>query len=177
MPNTKTAENIDPIVFLDGLAPGFKDLAKEQIAIMHFSLLWGYFEGKALDTNASADRIIAITNEWSSKKCLQYERFAKHLEFFRQRYFRKGIAQSKFQKLHLRRNDSPDLVRKVLIGENMDPADCVAVLLIVVLRLRNNLFHGIKWQDELRGQLENFQHANAILMAAIETHQECHTMR
>jgi hypothetical protein len=61
-------------------------------------------------------------------------------------------------------------VRAVLKGENTNPADCVAVLLIVAFRLRNNLFHGVKWAYGIRGQLGNFTNANEALMAALETH-------
>ena len=44
----------------------------------------------------------------------------------------------------------------------------VAVILIVIYRFRNNLFHGVKWEYELRGQLDNFNHANQVLMAAYD---------
>jgi hypothetical protein len=40
--------------------------------------------------------------------------------------------------------------------------------LIIVLRYRNNLFHGIKWQYKLFGQLDNFETANAILMKTLD---------
>jgi hypothetical protein len=65
-----------------------------------------------------------------------------------------------FGGLHLRRNDKSALVRAVLNKENTNPADSVAALLIVVLRLRNNLFHGVKWAYEIREQLGNFTNAN-----------------
>ena len=52
-----------------------------------------------------------------------------------------------------------------------DPWEVVAVVLIIVYRYRKNLFHGVKWSYELRGQLENFMHANTILMQGIELHE------
>lgn len=58
-----------------------------------------------------------------------------------------------FAGLHLRRNDNFALVSEVLKGANRNHADGVAALLIVVLRLRNNLFHGVKWAYGIRGQL------------------------
>ena len=43
-------------------------------------------------------------------------------------------------------------------------------LLMIVWRLRNNLFHGAKWAYGLRDQRENFTHANSVLMRLLERH-------
>jgi hypothetical protein len=43
---------------------------------------------------------------------------------------------------------------------------------MIVLRLRNNLFHGAKWAYGIADQRENFQHANAALMRLLEKHGE-----
>jgi hypothetical protein len=42
--------------------------------------------------------------------------------------------------------------------------------LMIVGRLRNDLFHGKKWAYELRDQRENFTHANGVLMRILEHH-------
>ena len=55
---------------------------------------------------------------------------------------------------------------------NADVAEVAAALLIIVYRFRNNLLHGVKWAYEIRGQFENFRHANAVLMQAIELHEQ-----
>lgn len=59
-------------------------------------------------------------------------------------------------------------MKAVLCGQNNDSAGCVASLLIVVYRFRNNLFHAAKWDYELQGQLQNFTMPNDALMNAIE---------
>lgn len=162
---------MNPTDWLCEKAPGFSDLsAEEREAIMHFSLLWSFFEAEALGTNASANRILALTHEWACERRLHAESFAKCLAYFRERYFRSGEPTEYFGGLNLRQNDSPVLVGAVLSGEDTNLADEIAALLIVVFRLRNNLFHGVKWAYGIRGQLENFTHANAALMAALETH-------
>ena len=58
----------------------------------------------------------------------------------------------------------------MLKGETADIAEIAAGLLIIVFRFRNNLLHGVKWAYQIQGQLENFCHANAVLMRAIELH-------
>ena len=73
---------------------------------------------------------------------LQANKFAGELHYFRSRYFDNGESTPRFAGLNLRANDSRDMVRTVLAGANDNAADVVAALLIVVYRLRNNLFTG-----------------------------------
>jgi len=138
---------------------------------MHFSLLWSFFEAEALNTSASANGILTLTHEWANTDRLHTQSFAESLAYFQSRYFQNGEPTEYFGGLNLRRNDNPALVSAVLKGENTNHADGVAVLLIIVLRLRNNLFHGVKWAYGIRGQLANFTNVNAALMTAIETHR------
>lgn len=162
---------MNSIDWLCAKAPGFSDLSEnERAAIMHFSLLWSFFEAKALHTHASAISILALVHEWASNGRLNIAPFATSLAYFRDRYFNQGAFTEHFRGLNLRRNDSPDLVGAVLKGESTNDADTVSALLIVVFRLRNNLFHGVKWAYGIRDQLDNFTNANTALMAALETH-------
>ncbi len=158
-----------PIDWLCAHAPGFKELSNEEReAIVHFSLLWSFFEAETLGTNASANAILALTQNWSSQGQLKLEPFENSLAHFRKRYFENGAPTEHLHGLSLRKNDNPGLVNSMLKGEAMSPSDTVAALLIVVYRLRNNLFHGAKWAYGIRGQLGNFTCANAALMAALE---------
>jgi hypothetical protein len=157
-----------PIEWLEHNVLGFADLPEsDRQAIFHFALLWSLFEGKALQTRASAHAILALVHEWAARGRLTVEPFEESLEYFRRRHFTNGQPTEHFNALCLRHNDNPELVRAVLQRANADPADCVAALLIVVYRLRNNLFHGVKWDYVLQGQLDNFVHANTALMSAL----------
>lgn len=161
---------MNPIDWLCTHAPGFKELSNEEReAILHFSLLWSFFEAKSLNTNASASAILALTQNWASQGQLKLEPFENSLAYFQARHFANRLPTAHLDGLALRTNDNPGLVHSVLKGEAMSPSDTVAALLIVVYRLRNNLFHGAKWAYDIRGQLGNFTHANAALMAALET--------
>lgn len=162
---------MNTIDWLCNKAPGFSDLSpEERDAIMHFSLLWSLFEAEALHTHASANRILALTHEWATTSHLTIEPFSGSLDYFRGRYFENGEQTHHFNGLNLRRNDSPELVSAVLKNQNNDTADSVAALLIVVYRLRNNLFHGVKWSYGISGQLDNFTNASSALMSALEVH-------
>jgi hypothetical protein len=158
-----------PIDWLFANAPGFGELPEEdRQAIFQFSLLWSLFEARALGTQGSANGILALVHKWASQGRLNSASFHECLSHFRARYFANGTLTEHFHSLGLRNNDNPALVQSVLKGEDTNPADTIAALLIVVYRLRNNLFHGVKWAYGISGQLANFTHANIALMKAIE---------
>jgi hypothetical protein len=162
---------MNEIEWLKSNAPRFDELTADEVAaILHFTLLWSLFEAKVLSNNASSNRVLALVHDWEARHILDASKFHQPIEYFKSRYFNNGDFTYYFDGLRLRPNDTPELVKNVLRGANSDPADSVAALLIIVYRLRNNLFHGEKWSYELRDQFENFTNANQALMAAIETH-------
>src|SRR5690606_12903962 len=111
-----------------------------------------------------------VAERWEEQGLLTDDTFKRELAYFRNRYYRDGAFTYHFEHLHIRAPDKPDLVMRVLKNEAEDLSEVSAALLIIVYRFRNNLFHGVKWFYENRGQLENFTHANAVLMQAIELH-------
>ncbi|MFZ5491027.1 MAG: hypothetical protein ACOY6E_00805 [Pseudomonadota bacterium] len=162
---------MNPHAWLNQRAPGFGELSdQEGSAILYFSLLWSFFEATALHTSASSNRILALVHEWAAQNRLNLAPFSESLSYFKNRYFVGGQFSHLFDGLNLRRDDSPELVKAVISGANTNEADCVATLLIIVYRLRNNLFHGVKWAYGIRDQLDNFTNANNAIMAALETH-------
>lgn len=162
--------------WLDRYAPGLQVLSpEEREAITHFSFLWTMFEARVLDTRANANAIVEASQGWAGNALLSADTFEQEVAYFRNRYFADGEFTHHFNHLHLRPNDAPALVRKVLAGEASSPEQIAAAVLIIVYRFRNNLFHGVKWSYELQGQLGNFIHANAALMRAIELHERTST--
>ena len=92
------------------------------------------------------------------------------LTYFQDRYYAETEFTYHFHNLQLRPNDRTLMVRTVLDGTDADPRSRVSTALIIVFRYRNNLFHGLKWQYELVGQLTNFNVANAVLMKTLDRH-------
>lgn len=159
-----------PQEWLNNKALGFEKLTEQEVsAILYFTILWSLFEKKALHTNASSNKILALVHEWSAQNQLYVDKFESSIDYFKNRYFNGGRFSRFFSDLNLRRNDNRELVKSVLSGKIKNDADCVAVILIIVYRLRNNLFHGVKWADGISGQLDNFTNANNAIMAALET--------
>jgi hypothetical protein len=118
--------------------------------------------------NANAKRICDRVREWEHEGALNMQLFEKPLEYFRNRYFSHGEFTYHFNALNFRSADRRPIVERVLSGASHNAGDVMIALLLIVYRLRNNLFHGVKWGDELREQEANFKNANQVLMRALE---------
>lgn len=163
---------MNPIDWLCEKAPGFDQLTKEERdAIMHFALLWSFFESKVLHSRACARLIIDVSQRWEREGLLKEECFNDCLSYFKKRYIDHGDFTLHFSDLNFHKNDYQDIVEAVLKGNDGRVGDIVAALLIIVYRLRNNLFHGLKWAYGISGQLCNFNNANSLLMIALDVHR------
>ncbi len=152
-------------------APGFQSLPEQdRAAIFNFTFLWSLFEAQIMGNFARADLICAKVDEWRAAGTLDAEQYDGELAYFRQRYFAEGVFTHHFPHLNLRPADQRETVRSVLDGSNNNPRDRLLTVMMIVWRFRNNLFHGEKWAYHLEGQLQNFTHANAILMRLLERH-------
>ena len=150
-------------------APGYDELSEEEKrAIRDFSLLWSLFEAQVLNNSASANSIRAKVIDWDSRGLLKKDDFEKFKEYFTQRYVDNKNLNFRFQHLHLRNNDNPALVEKVLKDETDMISEIATGLLIIVLRYRNNSFHGFKWAYGFKEQFDNFRIASELLICALE---------
>ena len=157
--------------WLEAHVPGFVELSKaERQAIANFTMLWTLFEFRVLATQGSAQKIIEVVEGWEQMGTLDAGSYDRELAYFQDRYVANGEMTCHFDGLKLRANDQPALVQAVLDGSNETPQARLVAMLIVVLRYRNNLFHGIKWQYKLKGQLDNFSYANAVLTRILDQH-------
>lgn len=157
--------------WLNAHAPGFRDLpGADRQAIFEFSFLWSLFEAQIMDNYARADLIRQRVGSWATEGTLEADRYDAELFYFRNRYFNNGALTYHFPHLNLRAADSLETVKAVIEGTSNAPHDRILCLLMIVWRLRNNLFHGEKWAYQLRDQLENFIHANSVLMRVLEHH-------
>lgn len=153
---------------LETVSPGIINLSpKEHEAIQKFTLLWTLFEAQILDSNASA-KMITEKVEKIDLNIISSNWFEEQFIYFSERYITDGEINNHFSHLYLRKNDNPDLVRSVLIKENEDPYQKLIACLIIVYRLRNNFFHGLKWAYGLKDQLNNFTHSVNLLKKYLE---------
>lgn len=161
------------ISWLEQHAPGFSGLSvAERGLLMDFALLWSLFEGEVLNTVASVNTIKQAVQRWNQAGLLSPQTFATAAGYFRERYYADGAFTHRFDHLHLERSGNPQVVRKVLSGQDSAPDSIASALLIIAYRYRNNLFHGEKWAYQLQEQEQNFTHANEMLMRAIELNRK-----
>lgn len=153
---------------IERIAPGVANLSPEEHeALQKFTLLWTLFEAQVLEYKASASKISEKIGKIDAH-IFNGGWFEEHLVYFSNRYVENGETNSRFDHLHLRKNDDPNLVRAVLLGEILDTKAQLLACLIIVYRFRNNFFHGIKWAYGLRNQLENFTHSATLLAKCLE---------
>jgi len=163
---------MNTLAWLEQTAPGFSSLSgQEREAIKDFSLLWSLYEGTILNNSGNANTIIHTITSLKRRGKLTLEPFRPAIEHFLERYYDGTDLTYAFHNLHLRSNDHPELVEKVVRGQSSEDVEILSALLIMVFRLRNNLFHGLKWSYGLRGQLQNFRNANDLLMSVMEMHR------
>lgn len=158
-------------IWLKANIPGFSDLSlAERRAIADFTMLWTLFEARPLGERGNVAQITQAVQAWDEAGTLADPAYDRALAYFRNRYFEAGAFTEHFNGLHLRPNDRPALVRNVLDGSDDTERSRATAVLIIIFRYRNNLFHGIKWQYRLAGQLENFRTANAVLKHVLKRH-------
>jgi len=145
-------------------APGFASLSvEERDAIDDFSFLWSLFEGKVMNGRCDVPRIRSYVESLEHENCLNALDSDQYIGYLRNRYYRDGNETHYFQGLHLERSGNPEEVPEALSNLEATKSLKVSGCLIIIFRLRNNLFHGEKWQYDLEGQLENFTQANLFL--------------
>lgn len=157
--------------WLEARAPGFQHLpVSDRQAIFDFAFLWSLLNRRLWTISPAPTGIRERVDAWSAEGTVAAELYEGELAYFRDRYFTDGALTHHFPYLDLRKSDHPELVQAVIEGKTNDPRDRMLALLMIVWRLRNNLFHGAKWAYELRDQRSNFTHANSVLMRLLERH-------
>jgi hypothetical protein len=135
---------------------------RELNPIKDFTLLWNIFEKMIFNNSFSIPRMSEIIYESDMK----IEDFNDIFIYFRNRYVTNREVNRRFYDLNFRNQKRMEFVRDTLIDENQN--DKILSVGIIIYRLRNNLFHGLKDFRNLSGQVENFLNANRFLQLFIE---------
>jgi len=150
--------------WLSNKVPGFENLsAQERDAIDDFSFLWSLFEGIEMNRSCNVQTIRQYITDLEQLGRLVDFDCEPYLDYLKGRYFRNGQVTNHYYHLHLERNNNPAEVMDALSNENATKVVKIICCLIIIYRLRNNLFHGEKWEYDLADQLDNFSQANRFL--------------
>lgn len=134
-------------------------------AVASFTMMWNLFEGVVCRNHANvkeferlaaclADAPVDEGDLGSLEDCLAFWSF---------RYRNPEGFSSRLDGLHFRPNDRREVVEDVLLGNRRDLKDKLLSLMVIVYRLRNNLFHGLKTIDMLNDQVQNLNTASQCL--------------
>lgn len=157
------------IEFLKQHVPGYSALnPEEQTAITEFTLLWSAMEGLLLKGNANPTSLANKAVEMDRHGGLDIAAYQSPLAYFRARYFVNGTLNHRFDNLRFRANDRQELVEEVLSGKKTDQVSVLTALLLIVYRLRNNLFHGEKWKYGIKDQQSNFEAAADVMKSMLD---------
>jgi hypothetical protein len=155
----------DPSRWLNDRFEGWRRLTpSEKKAVRDFPVLWAHFELYATNARASPVRIINAVNNLLEVPNLPAVTAANN--YFADRYFDDGHQTDHYR--HLRLSDiTQQIVHPVLLGHNLGNSEALKSALLITNRFRNNFLHGEKAKYGFYDQLQNFQHANAVLMVSI----------
>jgi hypothetical protein len=154
------------IAWLSERVPEFGALQDcEKEAIQDFSILWSFFEGTKLKNKASVNKIKEYVESIKCDDSLYQLHIASYIQYLRNRYFANGIITKFYNGLQMENSKSGiEYVNNMLQGNSFSKEDELIGCLVIIYRLRNNLFHGYKWQYQLQEQYDNFTRANKLLM-------------
>ena len=135
-------------------------------SISDFCVMWVIFETTLLsDTDNTVEELIEIATRLSHS----YVNLEVPLKFWTDRYVSNDGINSKFERLKLKQEEHIDLVKRVLLGEKDSLVEKTHALLLIVYRMRNNLFHGNKDITRIHEQKENLNIASGFLKNVISS--------
>lgn len=137
----------------------------ERESAINFALLWMYFEARLVHTEANADTLMDLVDRLESAISLDVQPISHCYDYFRNRYWNGGVPSDYVTGLRM----SSKLAGEVLprLENPPDARGKLIACLLIILRYRNNLFHGNKLLYGLEGQQQNFVHATQLLLEVI----------
>jgi hypothetical protein len=155
--------------WIDTNCRGGHALRPESVAVISsFTLMWNIFEGAVCRTDANIRLLEEHAKEIAQRRLLLPD-IECGVQFWRQRYVTGATFNNRFKRLFRPKEKKPrEHVEAVLLSKQNDPESQLLAVMIVIYRLRNNLFHGLKQIDELNDQVQNLTMACRVLAAIVE---------
>ncbi len=165
-------ETFNVLNWLNNYFPNAPEFNRDDIkAVTDFSLMWNLFEFEMGNQQMSIQQI-AICASQIVTKSPRNNFYQKYLEYFQSRYINNiSTTNNLFDGLAFRPNDKKDFVANVLIENDTNPSNIIEAILIILYRLRNNLFHGQKELHNIHTQHNNFNIANQFLAEVLTTNK------
>ena len=139
-------------------------------AIASFTTMWNFFESTLCENRASVAAFERACKRFEPDQAppATIQALNECWAFRKSRYCTPDGFGHRFEGLHFRPNDRQAHVESVLAGNTTNPKHKLLALMIIVYRLRNNLFHGLKTLEVLNDQVQNLATASRCLAALLE---------
>lgn len=140
--------------------------------VRNFVLLWNMFETFGCNKNANIRTIRTAVENINATVQISNEMLEPFVDYFAGRYFNdNGTSKEIFEGLKFRGGDdiqAKEEVRLILTRQIYESKEVLKGLLFILLRFRNNLFHGEKQVVLLNTQISNFSYANRLLANVLD---------
>jgi hypothetical protein len=144
---------------------GGDTLKRETVKVVsNFTLIWNLFEGVLCNNHARTQAFENLAIE-IAQRALHSVEIEDCVRFWSHRYLTDTDFNNLFQSLNFRPRDLREHVEAVLRREKNDLRSQLLAVMIIIYRLRNNLFHGLKTIDTLNDQVPNLNMACRALAA------------
>ena len=130
--------------------------------LLEFLILWNLFEKRLFNNRFSITEAIRKDVKVSSAS------LDAAFAYFKKRYVENGRTNSKFDALSFRRNDKKSNVANILCDVSDAMLNKSTAVQIIIYRLRNNLFHGLKDVESLSSNKATFLIVNEFLLSCLE---------
>jgi hypothetical protein len=133
-------------------------------ATLMFTLYWNIFEHVTCNDNFSITKlrdIIRLRN-------LNQTCFLEYYNYFKNRYTLNGSVTDRFNFLMFRNQNDKQYVYNCLLNQMPNNEQLISSLFLIIQRLRNNIFHGLKEIEVLEVQEPNFNVANKAIITFLE---------
>lgn len=139
-------------------------------AVASFTTMWNFFESTLCENRASIAAFERICERFlpGQVPVATIQSLDECLAFWKYRYHTPDGFKHRFEGLCFRPGDRRVHVEEVLRGAATEPRAKLLALMIIVFRLRNNLFHGLKRLEMLNDQVQNLVNGSRCLAAILE---------
>lgn len=140
-------------------------------SIASFTLMWSFFESALCENHVKVEALKRVSERLEPELVPPETNQVLEdcLKFWQFRYLTSNGFSDHFEGLNFRNNDNRAHVESVLKGDLNHPREKLLALMIIVFRMRNNLFHGLKSLEMLNDQAENLATASRCIAAILES--------